>query len=56
VLAPREWHQPSKRFMADWLTRRGYTVVRRAAVEELYPEFAPRLATPCELIVYQRPL
>ena len=56
LLAPRHWHQPSKRFMADWFERRDFKVVRRGGLEELYPRLAPLLATPCDLIIYQKPL
>lgn len=56
LLAPRDWHQPSKQFMAEWLERRNYKAVRKGTIDELYPHLAPLLATPCDFIIYQRPL
>jgi GNAT superfamily N-acetyltransferase len=56
LLTPRDWHQPSKQFMADWNERSGYKVVRKGALEELYPDLAPLLATPCDFIIYHMDL
>jgi GNAT superfamily N-acetyltransferase len=52
LLTPRNWDQPSKRFMADWNARSGYQVVGKGAFEEEYPDLAPLLATPCDFVVY----
>jgi GNAT superfamily N-acetyltransferase len=56
LLAPRDWDQPSKQFMADWNERSGYRVVRKGALEEFYPDLAPLLATPCDFIIYHMDL
>lgn len=56
LLVPREWKQPSKDFMAGWNERSGYRVVRRGAFEDQYPHLAPRLATPCDFIIYHKSL
>ncbi|MCV7419535.1 GNAT family N-acetyltransferase [Mycobacterium yunnanensis] len=56
LLVPRNWTQESKVFMADWNARSGYQVVRKGRFEDHYPHLAPRLATPCDFIVYNKPL
>jgi GNAT superfamily N-acetyltransferase len=56
LLVPRDWHQPSKQFMAEWNERAGYRVVRKGAFEDEYPDLAPLLATPCDYIIYHKSL
>lgn len=56
VLVPRDWSHPSKDFLIAWYTRAGYRQVRVGAVEESYPELAPLLATPCDFVIYRKPL
>ncbi|WP_432132611.1 GNAT family N-acetyltransferase [Streptomyces tendae] len=56
VLVPREWSHPSKVFLADWYTRIGYQVVRTGTIEEAYPDLAPHLVTPCDFVIYHKPL
>ncbi len=56
LLVPRTWSHPSKEFLDDWYRRIGYRVVRRTSVDDLQPELAPLLATPCEFVVYEKPL
>jgi GNAT superfamily N-acetyltransferase len=56
LLLPREWQHPSKEFLKEWYGRRGYEVVRTARVEELYPQLAPLLATPCDFAIYEKAL
>lgn len=56
VLVPRGWSHPSKEFLTDWYTRSGYALARVGAIEESHPELAPLLATPCDCMVYRRPL
>ena len=56
LLVPRDWTPESKAFMARWNERSGYEVVRKGAFDDMYPELAPRLATPCDFIVYQKAL
>lgn len=56
LLVPRDFLQPSKKVMAEWMERRGWQVVRKGALEERYPELAPRLATKCDFVIYQKPL
>lgn len=54
VLVPRGWSHPSKVFLTDWYTRSGYKLARVGAIEESYPELAPRLACPCDYMIYRR--
>jgi GNAT superfamily N-acetyltransferase len=56
VLVPRGWSHPSKEFLIEWYTRLGYAQVRVGAIEESYPELAPLLATPCDLMIYRKDL
>jgi GNAT superfamily N-acetyltransferase len=56
LLVPLTWRHPSKVFLDGWYRRIGYSVVRRTTLDENYPELAPLLATPCELLVYEKPL
>jgi ribosomal protein S18 acetylase RimI-like enzyme len=56
LLVPREWSHPSKVFLADWYSRIGYRVQRKGAIEEAYPALAPLLATPCDFVIYRKPL
>jgi GNAT superfamily N-acetyltransferase len=56
LLVPRTGRHPDKVFLDDWYRRIGYRVVRRTSVEDLEPELAPLLATPCEFVVYEKPL
>jgi GNAT superfamily N-acetyltransferase len=56
LLVPRTWSHPSKQFLDAWYRRMGYEVIRRTSVDELQPELAPLLATPCEFVVYEKSL
>jgi GNAT superfamily N-acetyltransferase len=56
LLVPRGWSHPSKEFLADWYGRLGYIVLRRGTLDEPYPQLAPLLATPCDLLVYRKDL
>ena len=56
LLVPRAWSHPAKVFLDDWYTRIGYRPVRTGTVQESYPHLAPLLATPCDLVVYHKPL
>jgi len=56
LLVPRTWSHPSKEFLDEWYRRMGYEVIRRTSVEDMQPELAPLLATPCEFVVYEKPL
>jgi len=56
LLVPQGWDQPSKKFMAEWVKRRNYAVVRTGKLEERYPELAPQLATPCDFVILKKKL
>jgi GNAT superfamily N-acetyltransferase len=56
LLVPRNWSQKSKQFMAEWNERADYRVIRKGAFEEQYPDLAPLLATPCDFIIYEKPI
>jgi GNAT superfamily N-acetyltransferase len=56
LLVPRDWAHPAKTWLHDWYTRIGYRVVRRIPTEGPYPEMTPRLATPCDFLVYHKDL
>jgi GNAT superfamily N-acetyltransferase len=56
LLVPTGWSHPSKQFLRGWYERLGYREFRRTRLEELYPELEPQLATPCDLLVFRKPL
>ncbi len=56
LLVPREWSHPTKEFLADWYSRAGYRIVHTGTIDEAYPELAPLLATPCDFVIYRKPL
>jgi hypothetical protein len=56
LLVPREWRHPSKVFLDEWYRRIGYRVVSSTSVEDLHPQLAPMLATPCRFDVYEKSL
>jgi GNAT superfamily N-acetyltransferase len=56
LLVPRDWTHPVKEFLREWYTRIGYRPVRRADLADDYPALAPLLATPCDFVVYHKPL
>jgi GNAT superfamily N-acetyltransferase len=56
LLVPRTWRHPSKVFLDDWYRRIGYRVIRTTPVDDLEPDLAPLLATPCEFVVYEKSL
>ena len=56
LLVPRQWRHPTKEFLKAWYSRIGYRPVRTGKFEESYPELAPQLATPCDFVIYHKPL
>jgi ribosomal protein S18 acetylase RimI-like enzyme len=56
LLVPRAWTHPAKKFLHDWYTRLGYRVIRTGSIDEQYPALAPRLATPCDFVIYHKKL
>jgi GNAT superfamily N-acetyltransferase len=56
LLVPRGWSHPTKEFLHAWYTRIGYRPVSTGSMEDSYPRLAPLLATPCDFILYHKPL
>jgi GNAT superfamily N-acetyltransferase len=56
LLVPRHWTHPTKDFLDAWYTRIGYRVARTGTIDEAYPALAPLLATPCDVVIYQKDL
>ncbi|MDQ7910626.1 GNAT family N-acetyltransferase [Phytohabitans sp. ZYX-F-186] len=56
LLVPREWTHPVKQFLHEWYTRIGYRPVRGGSLADDYPALAPLLATPCDFVIYHKPL
>jgi GNAT superfamily N-acetyltransferase len=56
LLVPREWTHPVKQFLAEWYSRIDYRIARTGTIEELYPNLAPLLATPCDFVIYRKDL
>jgi GNAT superfamily N-acetyltransferase len=56
LLVPMESAHPDKERLRAWYTRLGYRVVRRAPIEEVAAHLASQLATPCEFLVFEKPL
>ena len=56
LLEPRDWTHPTKQFLAEWYSRIGYRIARTGTIDELYPELAPLLATPCDFVIYRKDL
>jgi GNAT superfamily N-acetyltransferase len=56
LLVPRDWTHPVKEFLREWYTRLGYREVRRDPFEQAHPALEPQLATPCDFVVFHKPL
>jgi GNAT superfamily N-acetyltransferase len=56
LLVPRERSHPSKEFLSAWYARLGYAVVGKGAMEDSHPHLAPLLATPCDVMIYEKDL
>jgi GNAT superfamily N-acetyltransferase len=56
LLVPKGWNHPAKDRLHAWYTRLGYGVVRTAPFEHVAAHLAPQLATPCEFLIFHKPL
>jgi GNAT superfamily N-acetyltransferase len=56
LLVPRGWVHPAKDRVRAWYARLGYRIVRSARFEEIAAHAASQLATPCEFLVFRKPL
>nr|WP_067993698.1 GNAT family N-acetyltransferase [Nocardia pseudobrasiliensis] len=56
LLVPRGWAHPVKEFLRGWYLRLGYVLERKGELEEDYPHLVPLLATPCDFLVFHKPM
>ena len=56
LLVPKEWVHPEKVRLRAWYTRLGYQIARSAPFDEIAAHLAPQLATPCEFLIFHKPL
>jgi GNAT superfamily N-acetyltransferase len=56
LLVPKEGVHPEKERLRAWYTRLGYRAVRSAPFEQVAGHLASQLATPCEFLVFRKPL
>jgi hypothetical protein len=56
LLVPRTGTHPAKQRLHAWYSRVGYRPVSRRDFAADYPELAPRLAVPCDIVAYAKPL
>jgi GNAT superfamily N-acetyltransferase len=56
LLVPRVGTHPAKERLHAWYSRLGYRPAGRADFAAGYPELAPWLAVPCDVIAYAKPL
>lgn len=56
LLVPKEWVHPEKERLRAWYGRLRYRIIRLARFEEVAAHLAPQLATPCEFLVFRKPL
>jgi GNAT superfamily N-acetyltransferase len=56
LLVPRAGTHPAKARLHEWYSRLGYRPVACEDFAAGYPDLAPRLAVPCDLVTYEKPL
>jgi GNAT superfamily N-acetyltransferase len=56
LLVPKGWLHPEKERLRSWYTRIGYRETRSAPFEQVAAHLASRLATPCEFLIFRKPL
>jgi GNAT superfamily N-acetyltransferase len=56
LLVPKGWVHPEKDRLRAWYTRLGYRVVGSAPIEHVAAHLASQLATPCEFLIFRKPL
>lgn len=56
LLVPQTWTHPVKDSLRRWYTRIGYERVRTGHLAEAYPDLQSQLATPCDFVIYHKPL
>ncbi|MFI6041706.1 GNAT family N-acetyltransferase [Nocardia sp. NPDC051321] len=56
LLVPRGWAHPVKESLRTWYLRLGYVLERKGELEQDYPHLVPLLATPCDFLIFHKPL
>ncbi|WP_433654577.1 GNAT family N-acetyltransferase [Nocardia sp. CA-128927] len=56
LLVPRGWTHPVKDFLRNWYLRLGYVLERKGELEQDYPHLVPLLATPCDFLIFHKPV
>ncbi|MGX1776757.1 GNAT family N-acetyltransferase [Nocardia brasiliensis] len=56
LLVPRNWTHPVKESLHGWYQRLGYVLERKGELEESYPHLVPLLATPCDFLIFHKPM
>jgi GNAT superfamily N-acetyltransferase len=56
LLVPKGWVHADKDRLRSWYTRLGYRVTRSAPFEHVAAHLASQLATPCEFLIFHKPL
>ena len=56
LLVPKGWVHPEKDRLRAWYTRLGYRLAGTAPFEQVAGHLASQLATPCEFLVFRKPL
>ena len=56
LLVPTGWTHPAKERLRAWYTRLGYRPLRTAPFDQVAAHLASRLATPCEFVIFRKPL
>ena len=56
LLMPQTWSHPVKDFLRAWYERLGYRQVRLGSLADDYPHLVPLLATPCDFVIFEKPL
>lgn len=56
LLVPVGRLHPDKERLREWYSRLGYRIVRTAPFEEIATHAASELTTPCEFLVFRKPL
>lgn len=56
LLVPQTWAHPGKEFVRAWYLRLGYRLVRTDDFATDYAHLVPYLATPCDYLIFQKPL
>ena len=56
LLVPKDGVHPAKARLRSWYERLGYRVARSAPFEQVAAHLAPKLAVPCEFLIFRKPL